>query len=66
MSGDKDNLIKSLKAACKGRGIVICHLLRCGVKKDEEIAALKERIEFLEKWARWNKGKEELQYWVPR
>lgn len=55
MSCDKDGLIRALRAACEGRGITICHLIKCGVKKDEEIAVLKERIEFLEKWARWNK-----------
>jgi len=55
MDCDKDSLIKALRAACKMRGIAICHLIKCGVEKNEEITALKERISFLEKWARWNK-----------
>jgi len=53
---DKDSLIKALRAACEGRGVAICHLIKCGVEKDEEITALKERISFLEKWNRWSKG----------
>lgn len=55
MNGDKDNLIRSLKAAVKGREDFICNLLCDRIAKNKEINKLKERIEFLEKWARWNK-----------
>jgi len=51
---EKDILIEALKAANKGRGIVICKLIKDGIKKDNEIKSLKDRIEFLEKWIRWN------------
>jgi len=47
MSCDKDSLIKALRAACKMRGIAICHLIKCGMKKDKEIRKLKLQIEEL-------------------
>lgn len=55
MSGDKDSLIMSLRAAVKGREEFICNLLFDCIAKDNEINKLRDRISFLEKWARWNK-----------
>ena len=55
MSDDKDILILALKAANKGKGIVICNLIKESLLKDDEITVLRRRVEFLEKWARWNK-----------
>jgi len=57
MNGDKDNLIRSLRDANEGKQRVICDLIKDCIEKDMEISKLKGRIEFLEKWARWNKGK---------
>jgi len=54
---DKDNLIEALKTANEGKDNFICMLVVGAIKKDGEIDRLQARIEFLEKWARWSKGK---------
>jgi len=50
MMDDKDVLIIALKASNKGRGIVICKLIKDGLEKDNEIFKLKLQIEELLGW----------------
>lgn len=50
-------VIAALKDSNAGKDKVICDLAKDNVAKDNEIFNLKGRVEFLEKWARWNKGR---------
>jgi len=54
---DKDSLIQALKVANEGKDRVVCDLIKDNIAKDNEIKSLKDRIVFLEKWLKWDKGK---------
>lgn len=54
---DQDSLIRALKESNEEREKLIDSLIKEGLKKDYKIIKLEDRIKFMEKWARWNKGK---------
>lgn len=57
MNLNETSLLKSLRDSNAGKDRVICDLIKDGILKDAEIDALRRRVEFLEKWAKWQKGK---------
>lgn len=57
MNLNENSLLKSLRDSNAGKDRVICDLIRDCIEKDMEIARLRKHVNFLEKWARWQKGK---------
>ncbi len=54
MNNNEIGLLKALRDSNAGKDRVICALAKDGILKDDEITVLRRRVEFLEKWVRWN------------